>query len=135
MGTVFALVALGTWLATVLVGFVLADRWVTGVPEVPVAAEAPEPRIGATRGITLGAHIAPAATSLLIWAAYVMVGGTALAWAAVGVMAAGIAFGAVLFAIGHRRRTRTRRPVPRPVVVHATLAGVTLVLAVTGLLL
>lgn len=135
MGTVFALVALGTWLATVCVGFVLADRWVAGGHEVPVAAEAPEAKIGAARGITLGAHIAPAATSLLIWAAYVMVGGTGLAWSAVAVMGAGIAFGAVLFTIGHRRRTRTRGSVPRPVVAHAVLAGVTLVLAVTGLLL
>lgn len=135
MGTVFALVALGTWLATVFVGFVLADRWVAGVREVPVAAEAPEPKIGATRGITLGAHIGPAATSLLIWATYVLVGGASLAWIAVGVMAAGIAFGAVLFTIGHRRRTRTHAALPRPVLIHATLATVTLVLAVTGLLL
>lgn len=134
MGTVFALVALGTWLATVLVGFVLADRWVAGGREIP-AAEAPEPKIGATRGITLGAHIGPAATSLLIWAAYLLVGGTGLAWTAVGAMAAGVVFGVVLFAIGHRRRTTTRRPVPRSVVAHATLAGVTLVLAVTALLL
>jgi len=135
MGTVFGLVALGTWLATVCVGFVLADRWVTGPQAAPVAPEAPEPRIGAARGIALGAHIGPAATSLLIWAVFLMTGGAALGWIAVAVMAAGIAFGAVLFVIGHRRRTRTHRPVPRPIVAHATLACVTLVLAVTGLLL
>ena len=127
----FALVALGTWLVTAFVGFGLADRWVTGGREA-AAAEAPEPAIGAKRGIALGAHIGPAATSLLIWGAYVLVGGAGLAWSAVAVMAAGIAFGAVLFALGRRRRTR--RPLPRPVVAHATLAGVTLVLAVTGLL-
>lgn len=134
MGTVFALVALGSWLATAFVGFGLADRWVGGARPVQVA-EAPEPKIGAKRGITLGAHIAPAATSLLIWAAYVLVGGQALAWSAVVVMAAGIGFGAVLFALGHRRRARAHRPVPRPVVAHAALACVTLALAVTGLVL
>lgn len=131
----FALVALGTWLVTAFVGFGLADRWVTGAREAPAVAEAPEPAIGAKRGIALGAHIGPAATSLLIWAAYVLVGGTALAWSAVAVMAAGIAFGTVLFALGHLHRgARARRPLPRPVVAHAALAGVTLVLAVTGLL-
>lgn len=131
----FALVALGTWVATAFVGFVLADRWVTGAREAPVSGEAPEAKIGVKRGVTLGAHIGPAATSLLIWAAYVMVGGPGLAWSAVAVMGAGIVFGAVLFALGHRRRARTRRPVPRPVVAHAALACATLVLAVTALLL
>lgn len=130
----FALVALACWVVTAFVGFVLADRWVGGGPGSTAAAEAPEPSIGAKRGIALGAHIAPAATSLLIWAAYVLVGGVGLAWSAVAVMAAGIAFGSVLFLLGHRRRAEQKLRVPRPVVVHASLATATLILALVSLL-
>lgn len=134
VGMGFALVALACWLATAFVGFGLADRWITGGQEASAAAEAPEPKIGAKRGITLGAHIGPAATSLLIWALYVVVGGIAMAWAAVIVMAAGITFGTVLFVLGHRRRARRGGALPRPVVVHASLATATLVLALVTLL-
>ena len=131
----FSLVALACWLATAFVGFVLADRWITGGQDAAAAAEAPEVKLGARRGITLGAHIGPAATSLLIWAGYVLVGGVALAWAAVIVMAAGIAFGTVLFVLGHRRRARRGAALPRPIVVHASLATTTLILALAALLL
>lgn len=134
MSTAFALVALGTWLATAFVGFVLADRWITAGGRPDAAGEAPEPKIGARRGITLGAHIGPAATSVLIWGAYVLVGSAALAWSAVVVMVAGIAFGSVLFVLGHRRRRRAGRPLPRPIAAHAVLACVTVVLALVSLL-
>ena len=134
VGFGFALVALACWLATAFVGFVLADRWVTGGLDATAAAEAPEPKIGARRGITLGAHIGPAATSALVWALYVVVGGVALAWTAVFVMAAGIMFGTVLFVLGHRRRARRGAALPRPIIVHASLATATLVLALVSLL-
>jgi hypothetical protein len=133
VSTGIALVALVSWLATAFVGFVLADRWVTAGGRPDAAGEAPEPKIGAKRGITLGAHIGPAATSLMIWGAYVLVGGAALAWSAVVVLAAGVAFGVVLFTLGHRRRARARRPMPRPVAAHAVLACVTLALALVSL--
>lgn len=134
------IVALVCWLVTAGIGFALADRWVTGPAPVTETTSGGDdvdgPRLGPGPGLVLGAHIAPAATSLLVWVAHVLTGGPVLAWIAIALLVLGAGFGTGLFVLGRRRRAAGgSRRIPRPITAHATFAGLTLVIAVLSAVL
>ncbi|WP_055478741.1 hypothetical protein [Sphaerimonospora mesophila] len=129
--------ALVTWLVTALGGFYMLGIWISRGGARSGASRLPVP-------VVLG-HFALAAVGLIVWIAHLIMGGTALAWAAFVLLVPVALLGFTMFArwISQRRagqaaagrHTSAERGFPVPVVVaHGLFAVATVVLVLLSAL-
>jgi hypothetical protein len=118
--------ALIAWLLTATGGFVMLGMWVSGGG----------PRAGAATRLHPGlvvTHLAVAVIGLVLWIAYLAIGGRTLAWIAVALLVPVAVVGFTMFARWlptRRSGTAPESRFPLPVVLgHGLLAVATVVLA------